>query len=422
MGSGVVTVGRKNYAVGLYWENSPSSRVVAAAKEAASQPGQQADFFAIRAGQKDGRVPQFGLGQAASGHRGSMPAFAGCLANQQPGSWVGAFRLREGTVVTVVRDDLIVPDGDQLFIDENEARERVLQEISFGGLQRIFAPESWAIPGSDNMPITLLIDERQDVKLQHVTTPKSVWITAASVVVVILLGLGFGLYKQNQEAKRAALEAEKMSALQRAKAAASQAGLSGPKQPEYPPPERKWESKPNPLSLVESCRSGLVSVIAAQAGWRMTQLRCDGASITVTWIRDKGFSSPPKDWVVNSTAAGATSSVSLPKLSPRGPENLLNPDEVTRRYLVQNWPGPIARLPEDPPPAPPPDYKGPWNPPPPPWVKRSFTLTVPDLPSSLPSYFHELPGAVISSMTYKPNANSVGGSWVIEGIIYENRV
>ena len=88
-------------------------------------------------------------------HKAGMPAFASCLANQQPGSWAGAFRLREGTVVTVVRDDLIVPDGDQFFSDETEARDRLLQEIGFGGLQRIYAPEAWAIKeidACDNIP------------------------------------------------------------------------------------------------------------------------------------------------------------------------------------------------------------------------------------------------------------------------------
>ena len=422
MGSGVVSVGRRIYAVGLYWENSPSSRVVAAAKEAASQPGQKADFFAIRAGQKDGRVPQFGLAQAASGHKSAMPAFAGCLANQQPGSWVGAFRLREGTVVTVVRDDLIVPDGDQLFLDENEARERVLQEISFGGLQRIYAPESWAIPGSDNMPISLLLDERRDVKLQSVTTPKSVWIMGGGLIVLLVVGLGVGLYKQDQESKRAAIEAQKMTALARAKAAAGQAGLGAQKEPIYPPPERKWEAKPPVMDVLESCRVALINVPAAIAGWKMQQLKCDGGSVNIAWSRDKGFSAPPKDWVINSSGNAANSSISLPKLTARGHQDLVNPDDITRRYLSQNWSGTISRLPEDPPPPPPPDYKGPWNPPPPPWVKRSFTLSVQNLPASLPVYFHDLPGIVVNALTYKPNANNVGGSWSVEGIIYENRI
>ena len=47
MGSGVVTVGRRVYAVGLYWENSPTSRIVAAAKEAASKAKKDDDLQGV---------------------------------------------------------------------------------------------------------------------------------------------------------------------------------------------------------------------------------------------------------------------------------------------------------------------------------------------------------------------------------------
>ena len=187
MGAGVATVGRRPYAVGLYWENSPSGRMAQAAKEAARQPGQQAEFFAVRAGNKQGRIPQFGLSPTEVGHKTGMPVFAACLANQQPGSWAGAFRLREGTVVTIVRDDLIVPDGDQFFTDESEARDRLLQEIGFGGLQRIYAPEAWAIPSADTMPISLLLNEHTEIRLRPIRLPKKYISLSASFFVVLLM-------------------------------------------------------------------------------------------------------------------------------------------------------------------------------------------------------------------------------------------
>jgi len=421
MGAGVVTVGRRLYAVGLYWENTPSSRVAVAAKEAASQPGQQADFYAIRAGQKDGHVPQFGLGQASAGHKSGMPAFAACLANQQPGSWVGAFRLREGTVVAIVRDDLIVPDGDQFFLDENDARERLLQEIGFGGLQRIFAPESWSIPGSDSMPLSLLLDERRDVLLKSVRTPKSFFVAGGAVIALLAIALAVGWYLQDQAAKRAAEEAERMAAIDRAKHAADNLAPGMQKQPPYPPPERKWEKAPPALAVIEACRLGLANVPAGIAGWKLNKLLCNSSSVALTWARDKGYSLPPKEWSIGESGATASSSVPLPKLTPREHEDLANPSDNTRRYLGQNWPGTMARLADDPPPPPPPDYKGPWSPPPPPWVKRSFTLTVPNLPAELPVYFSDLPGTVVDSLTFTPGSSSGGGSWTVEGIIYENR-
>lgn len=67
--------------------------------------------------------------------------------------------------------------------------------------------------------------------------------------------------------------------------------------------------------------------------------------------------------------------VPLQGLTPRGEEELgLILIVVTTRYLSQNWSASLRRelmIRKSPPP--PVGYKGEWKPPPPPWVKRSFT-------------------------------------------------
>jgi len=413
MGAGVVTVGRRVYAVGLYWENSPTGRVSQVAKEAARQPGQKADFYAIRPGDKGGRVPQFGLGQGGVGHKSGMPAFAGCLANQQLGSWGGAFRLREGTVITIVRDDLIVPDGDQLFLNESEARDRLLQEIGFGGLQRIYAPESWAISGADTMPVSLLLNERHDVRLQIVEIPQKMLIVGGVAATVLLLALGGGWYYQEQQAEEEARRIAQLNELEKVRHEVKQITFQEPIQ--YPPPERKWEKQPQPMAIIDACRVGLGQIPAAIAGWHLTQLKCSGDSINLGWSHEKSFSRPPEKAVVNDSGTQASLTIPLSKIPARGAENLVNPVEVTHRYLAQDWPGSISRAQDDPPPPPPEGYHGTWAPPPAPWLKRSFTVTVPELPSDLPLYFGDLPGVVIDSLSYS------GSSWTIGGVIYENR-
>ena len=89
MAAGVVAIGRHRYAVGLYWENSPGGgRVAQIAKEAAKQPGQQADFFTVRPGNKDGRVPQFGL-CTSEGRSRSGDACPGCLPREPSTRFLG---------------------------------------------------------------------------------------------------------------------------------------------------------------------------------------------------------------------------------------------------------------------------------------------------------------------------------------------
>jgi hypothetical protein len=325
--------------------------------------------------------------------------------------------MREGVVVTVVRDDLIVPDGDQFFLNESDARDRLLQEIGFGGLQRIYAPESWAIPGSDTMPISLLLDERRDIVLRPVAISKNALLAGAGVAIVLLIGLAIGWYIHAKEADEEAAR-EAADALEKARLAA-QTPFS-PAQPVYPPPERKWESKPPAMSVIEACHVALAQVNPAVAGWKMNQLKCNGESLTTGWARDKGFSRPPEKAIVTESGTVANTNTALPALTPRSHEDLLNPADVTRRYLAQDWPGTLTRAADDPPPPPPPGYQGQWTPPPPPWVKRSFTVTVKELPAGLPLFFGDLPGTIINSMSYAPGS-STGGTWTIEGVIYENR-
>ena len=416
MSSGVVTVGRHTYAVGLYWENSPGGgRVSQIAKDAAKQPGQQADFFAIRPGNKDGGVPQFGLSTGEGGQAAGMPALAGCLASQLPGSWAGAFRLNEGIVVIIVRDDLIVPDGDLFFYEEADARDRLIQEMGFGGLQTVYAPEAWSIPGADSIPITLLLNDRADIKLQSVYLSQK---AKLGIFVFVLLAVAVvgGIMLAGGADNAVDL--------------ATKGQLPPPPKafvPKPPPPtvyEPYWERKPFAREIVTNCVELLPTVPTAIEGWRLNKVTCNGTNISVTWARTKGSTEPPDGASVAPTGKTATKSYSLPnrRLSSRGqkegPEELLTVNEITNRYLLENWPGTLTKGTDDPLPPPPPDYDGNnWNPAPPPWQKRKFNLTVPNLPGDLAKIFEDLPGAIIDNMTAA--SGTMAGGWKVEGVIYE---
>ncbi|MDD4615680.1 MAG: type 4b pilus protein PilO2 [Alphaproteobacteria bacterium] len=421
MASGVVSVGRHRYAVGLYWENSPGrGRVAQIAKEAAAQPGQQADFFAVRPGTKNGRIPQFGLCSGEAGQTSGLPVLSACLASQIPGSWAGAFRLQEGIVVIIVRDDLIVPDGDLFFSEETEARDRLIQEIGFGGLQATYAPEAWSIPGADSIPLTLILNDNNDIKLQRVSIPTKVKMLVGAASAIFLAILGSVWYWQSR------IEEEKVAQvqIQEERSRQMRSVTSFGKQ-QMPPAEydRVWEKEPPVTKLIEGCAEGIKLVPSRIHGWTMSTMSCNGRSISLTWQRvmEAGSVKPPEGASVSVDGGSATQSVALPGLEKRGPESLKNINDITNRFLLQNWPGNVSRAADDPPPPPPPGYQGEWNPPPAPWVKRSFTLNVPQIPGVLPGYIGDLPGAIVSNMSYQPGGSVAGSSWRVEGVIYENR-
>ncbi|MDD2324388.1 MAG: type 4b pilus protein PilO2 [Alphaproteobacteria bacterium] len=419
MAAGVVTVGHRQYASGLYWENSPSGRISQAAKEAARQPGAQAEFYAARSGNKQGRVPQFGLAPTALGFHSGMPSLAGCLANQQPGSWIGAFRFREGTAVVVVRDDLLVPDGDLFFADETEARDHVYQEMAVGGFQKVYAPEAWGVPGADTMPVTLLLNERTDVKLHGVVMSKQAKTVVGIGAFVLFCIIGVGWYLQYQEARQQELQRKAIEA----KALQDKIKRMMPvnQEPKYPDYVREWEKHPRPIEMITACQAAFTEVKTSVAGWKISGVDCTEGGLSIKWLRNGGFAEAPSDFAINDMGKGAVSSVPLKDLKPRGGEALVDPSVITARYLNQNWPGELRHIADDPLPKPPQGYRGKWNPPPAPWVKRSFTFTVPVLPWTLPVFLDGVPGITIKTVSLRGNGADARNTWKVEGVIYENR-
>lgn len=417
MASGVVTIGHKKYAVGLYWENSPNGHIAQTAREAARQSATPAEYYVTRSGNDQGRVPQFGLAPKNKGFKSGMPSLAGCLAVQQPGSWIGAFRFREGVAVIIVRDDLIVPDGDLFFADEAEARDRLFEEVAVGGFHRIFAPEPWGVPSADTMPISLILNDHTGIKLSSVSlsSQTKLIMMVAGGLLVLVAALGF--YIQDQMEQEELSLRQQMASMEAARRAAQQLIPGLTKKPDYPPPERKWEKRPDPLLVIEACQHALKQVPVSLSGWSLSGLRCDESALSVSWIRKKAFALPPPKGTVEDRAHMATRVILLDPIEARGSQELVDPEFITNRYLAQNWTGSITRIADDPPPPPPSGYSGDWTPPPTPWVKRSFTLSVPVLPWTVPTFLAGIPGIIVKSMT----RGGLNGGWTIEGEIYENR-
>lgn len=422
MASGVVKAGRRTYAVGLIWQPSPSGRVAQAAREAAQQPGQQADFYCVRAANKNVAIPQYGLGQAALGHKSGMPTLAASIANAQPGSWAGAFRLREGTWVVVVRDDLVAPDGDILFDNDEAARDRLLQEINLGGVQRIYSPDGWAVPGSDPTPLPLLLQDREECRLQPVRLPIKLLIYGAGAVAVVMLIIFLALQWQAEQER---LEMERIQQEMQAKQKAKE--QQGPiakalQKWEWPPAEecyeRKWEKKPQPFDVMMICKNALTKSNAMQLGWKRALVVCNNeAVLNVIWNKDnkRGAIVPDKARIRDDINV-AEQTIRGQPVTARGPETLISDTQLSSVILYKNWPVTVVRLPDDAPSvSPPPEEKNPPPPPPPPWIKRGIKYSGKAPPWEIWSLFQGTPGFILDRIQWD------GTAWAFEATIYEMR-
>ena len=155
--------------------------------------------------------------------------------------------------------------------------------------------------------------ERADIKLQPVQIPRNVKIMAAGAVLLVLLGIGIAWFLEQQREAEEADRARQEEALRLARQQRPNVLQNAP-EPVY---DRKWEAEPPALDIVKACRSALDNFPSAWEGWRMSALKCDGHSVVVTWGRNKGYSAPQPDWVINDSAQSATQTTTIAALPAR---------------------------------------------------------------------------------------------------------
>lgn len=423
MTAGVITVGGKKYAVGLYWQVSDSSNTARAARAAANQPGAPADFFCVRPGNNKGRAPQFGLGEGKLGHKWNMPTAAGTLANRQPGSWVGVFNIPEGVWYVEVRDDLIAPEGDQLFADEAAAMTRLQDASAQGGLEKIYAPASWAIPGAEASSLPSLLSGRADVRLQPVKLPKKLifgLLGGAAVLGVVFFGANFimsareeaRIIEQRENAARMEAMRRQQEEEQRRRDEEERQRQLQQQAMQLPTYQRVWEQAPKPVDWLLACRDAMDKVQMTPLGWSLGSVTCASGEVNASWSRTSGPAVVPKDAVVEPSLRSATVHYSLAEMKPRGEEKLWPADAIMLYILYNDWKADLNYMADETPPPLPSGEKVP----PPPWLKRQLRWTVPLSPWNLRGPLVDLPGLVLNSLVW-----SRDGNWQMEGVLYEQR-
>lgn len=423
MPAGVISVGGKKYAVGLFWQVSDTKKAARAAKQAAQQPGAESDFYSLRAGNARGRASQFGLTEKNPDYKWNIPSAAVSLANRQPGSWAGVFPVPEGVWFIEVRDDLIAPDGDQLFADEAEAMSR-LQEVSArGGLERIYAPPAWALPGAESSSLPALLAGKRDGRLQPVRIPAKVFLSGVLAVgVVVALVVGYLIYAQMQEEA----ELEEQQRVQMEQQAAYQKQQEEKRRLEeeerlrqqqqqarqLPSYQRIWEQAPTPLNWLTACREAMTQAEIAPLGWKIDSAVCTGNQLNLRWSRTNGPAIIPEGTDIDTSMRSASKVIPLPSRPVRGPQMLWPADAIVTYVLQNDWKADLQYAADDPlPPA-----QNGQQMPPPPWKKRTMKWSVEFSPWTLKGPLVDLPGLIIQTATW-----SQTGSWTLEGVLYEQR-
>lgn len=409
-GVGVVRVGKRDYAVGLIWnEVDDPVNAVSEARGKASKSSFNADYFCIQ----QGGTPQFGLGAKAQKHRSGMPSLAAHCAQSKGGSWLGIFEVRDGYYLIGITNDAILSECDRFFESEDDAKVTFEYFQNMADWQELYAPKGMAIPGTSTTELEVLLDGKPTAKLQDVSRSRSIIMLVLALIGIggMIVGVMFYMDKLEELANQ-----------QRLQDIADQAKSKITPEAEVPPPPPPpWSSQFMGYHIIENCVKEVSQFPTDIPGWNVSELVCKGNNVAAridrtlplpaggsfNWIeimvkkegKDYGFFPDPNG--SGSTASVQWSMGDLPKI-PLDIET----EKLTsmKKALLSTFEERLVPIVFGDAPDNNDHYRG-----------FTFRFSTTADPRNFIDIISVLPGSMITSMAYNVEMNT----WSTEGRVYE---
>jgi len=184
----VITVDRKKYAAGLFWQPTASGFN---ARNYARSLSRSIDkklnlYVEYRA--------MVGLGSRRMGHRAGMHSAAAEImdAMTEYSSFLGVFQTGRMFYLVAVRNGIIL--NDHLFDSESAARAEYLRLAQIPDWSALFAPGTWGAPRAVERNLSDLITGRAPAALRNISLLR-MGLTSAMIIALFVIGLLY-LYRE----------------------------------------------------------------------------------------------------------------------------------------------------------------------------------------------------------------------------------
>lgn len=272
------TEGGTTYAASLFWQpllndNNPLSEV----KEAAENILEGADLYVAR----KGKSSQFGLAASSQGFVKGLPSAAIALVSSLGAvtSFLGVFKVDTGWWYICYRNDVILSDGDTLFINENEAKDQFISMLAVPDWDIIFAPSEWGIEDTNTEPLSKYITKGAQIKLDRINASNDTLMLAVIVVGFAII-LWYG-YTSLQSMLFTAPEAPIIAPVEKVETEQ----VVQRQAPEVKP----WEELPNPIDIMKKCSVATGQAIGISTpGWKIEGITCNAKGLVTSWKREMG--------------------------------------------------------------------------------------------------------------------------------------
>lgn len=271
-----LTAGGSTYATSLFWQplqnkEDPFTEV----GEASEGVLEGADLFCI----KGGKAPQFGICVSQDGYKTGQSAAAVALSTSLSNiaSFVAVFKVDNGWWYTCIRNDIILSDGDMLFLKEEDAKNQFLSMLAVPDWGRKIAPKEWGLEETESPDLGALLSKGAKAKLQKI---KGLRGTKLIIVISISGIVGFWLLS---------------NIITGIFLAPPKKPIIVPVQPkiiqqiEKAPEIKPWEKVSKPSEVLSECYSKIKSVIGIMPpGWELGNLTCSVSGVSTSWKRNVG--------------------------------------------------------------------------------------------------------------------------------------
>ncbi len=265
-----------NYAAGLFWQplqnkDDPYAEI----EDSADSVLEGADLFAL----KPGKAVQYGLCTSVDGYKKGQPSIAVAIATalSDKSSYVAVFKVDNGWWYSCVRNDIILSDGDMLFLKEEDAKNQFMSMLAVPDWGRKIAPKEWGIEETDNTDIATLIGSGTLAKLQKIKALRGKKLYA---VVGISAIVGFWL-----------LSSLVTNVLLAPKKKPMVVAPIRPKvvKPVEAPVVLPWTKIKDPETILMSCYNDSMKLVKIMPpGWKINGINCSESSVTTSWNRQVG--------------------------------------------------------------------------------------------------------------------------------------
>ena len=281
----IITVNRKKFATGLFWQ--PLGVGIAPrnwAKQLSKNSDKKYTLFAEYksmvglTSSRDGA--HIGMSSAAAQIVDSLSEFVSFLA---------AFNINEHYYLIAVRNGIIIRD---ILIEDGESARKLYAKLSsMPDWGTLIAPSNWGIPKSQEKNISELISNANIAHLRSIGFIKTLWPSMLFAFLFILFGIyilsnpiktpsdtGANLNTELANEYRRQIELKKQEMLDK-RIAIENAAQSF----QYP-----YDNLPDMYERANLCYRAIAFVMQPIAGWNQTYAKCDSEYVSATFARDFG--------------------------------------------------------------------------------------------------------------------------------------